>query len=49
MDYLVFGGMPSLKFLNLDYHPSMLSLQDIYNTVLLKDIVSYGQVRMLIC
>lgn len=45
MDYLVFGGMPSLNFLNLDYHPSMLSLQDIYNTVLLKDIVSYGQVR----
>ncbi len=44
-DYLTFGGMPSLQYLDLQYEPSMQLLRDIYNTVILKDVVSYGQVR----
>lgn len=45
LDYLTFGGMPSLQYLDLQYDPSMQLLRDIYNTVILKDVVSYGQVR----
>ena len=44
-DYLIFGGMPSLQYLDLKYDPSMQLLRDIYNTVILKDVVSYGQIR----
>ncbi|HBO34289.1 MAG TPA: ATPase [Anaerolineaceae bacterium] len=45
IDYLTFGGMPSLQYLDLQYEPSMQLLRDIYNTVILKDVVSYGRVR----
>jgi len=45
LDYLTFGGMPSLQYLDLQYEPSMQLLRDIYNTVILKDVVYYGQVR----
>jgi len=43
--YITFGGMPSLQYLDLQYSPSMQLLRDIYNSVILKDVVSYGQVR----
>lgn len=43
--YLTFGGMPSLQYLDLQYEPSMQMLRDIYNTVILKDVVAYGQIR----
>lgn len=43
--YLTFGGMPSLQYLDLEYEPSMQMLRDIYNTVILKDVVAYGQIR----
>lgn len=45
LDYLTFGGMPSLQYLDLQHEPSMQLLRDIYNTIILKDVVSYGQVR----
>ncbi|MEL7637443.1 MAG: ATP-binding protein [Chloroflexi bacterium] len=45
IDYLTFGGMPSLQYLGLQYEPSMQLLRDIYNTIILKDVVFYGQVR----
>ena len=45
INYLTFGGMPSLQYLDLQYEPSMQLLRDIYNTVILKDVVSYGRVR----
>ncbi len=45
LDYLTFGGMPSLQYLDLKYEPSMQLLRDIYNTIILKDVVAYGQVR----
>lgn len=45
IDYLTFGGMPSLQYFGLQYEPSMQLLRDIYNTIILKDVVFYGQVR----
>ena len=45
ISYLTFGGMPSLQYLDLQYEPSMQLLRDLYNTVILKDVVAYGQVR----
>lgn len=37
--------MSSLQYLDLKYEPSMQLLRDIYNTIILKDVVAYGQVR----
>lgn len=34
-----------MQYLDLQYSPSMQLLRDIYNSVILKDVVSYGQVR----
>lgn len=45
LDYVQIGGMPSLKYFNLQVAPSIQSLKDIYNSVILKDVVEYGQIR----
>ncbi|MGN0587474.1 MAG: ATP-binding protein [Oscillospiraceae bacterium] len=43
--YLVTGGMPYLSNLNYEYEPSRLYLEDLYNSVVLKDIVKRNTVR----
>lgn len=43
--YLVTGGMPYLSNLNYEYEPSRLYLEDLYNSVVLKDIVKRNAVR----
>lgn len=43
--YIVSGGMPYLSNLNYAEEPSRLYLEDIYNSVVLKDIVKRNSVR----
>ena len=43
--YLVAGGMPYLSNLNYEDEPSRLYLEDLYNSVVLKDIVKRNTVR----
>ena len=43
--YLVAGGMPYLSNLNYQDEPSRLYLEDLYNSVVLKDIVKRNTVR----
>ena len=43
--YLKLGGMPFLKYFNLDESPSLKYLSDVYNTVLVKDILRYNNIR----
>lgn len=43
--YLVFGGMPYLGNLRYEEEPCRQYLQDMYNSVVLKDIVSRNKVR----
>ena len=45
LDYVQIGGMPSLKYFNLQVPPSIQALKDIYNSVILRDVVEYGQIR----
>ena len=39
------GGMPFLKYFNLDDVPSFKYLNDVYNTVLVKDVLQYNNIR----
>jgi predicted AAA+ superfamily ATPase len=44
-EYLTLGGMPYLAKLRFEAAPSQLYLQDLYNSVMLKDIVKRNKVR----
>jgi predicted AAA+ superfamily ATPase len=44
-DYVVFGGMPFLLNLGLQYEPSMEYLSDIYQSVLIKDVLQRNNMR----
>lgn len=44
-NYLRVGGMPFLKYFKLDEMPSLKYLSDVYNTVLIKDVLRYNNVR----
>jgi predicted AAA+ superfamily ATPase len=45
--YIEIGGMPFLSKLKYDYADSMQYLQDIYNSVMLKDIIKRNNVRQI--
>lgn len=45
MNYIRFGGMPFLKNLNYEWTPSKQYLEDLYNSVVLKDIVKRNKIR----
>lgn len=44
-NYIRVGGMPFLKYFKLDEMPSLKYLSDVYNTVLIKDVLRYNNVR----
>lgn len=44
-DYIKFGGMPFLHNLNYEWAPSKQYLEDLYNSVVLKDIVKRNKIR----
>jgi len=44
-DYIRFGGMPFLHNLNYDWEPSKQYLEDLYHSVVLKDIVTRNKIR----
>lgn len=43
--YIKFGGMPFLKNLNYEWEPSKQYLEDLYNSVVLKDVVKRNKIR----
>lgn len=43
--FLQLGGMPFLKYFNLDEVPTFKYLNDVYNTVLVKDVLQYNNIR----
>lgn len=43
--FIQLGGMPFLKYFNLDEAPSFKYLSDVYNTVLIKDVLQYNNIR----
>lgn len=43
--YLRLGGMPPLKYFDLEEEPSHKYLLDAYNTVLVKDVLQYNKIR----
>jgi len=43
--YIILGGMPFLKYMNFEYEPSMQYLSDVYNSVVMKDIITYHKIR----
>ena len=43
--YLIYGGMPYLRNLRFEEIPSKIYLQDLFNSVVLKDIVKRNNVR----
>ncbi len=43
--YLEFGGMPVLKYFNFERDPGLKYLRDVYNTVIVKDVLSYNNIR----
>ncbi len=43
--YIRLGGMPFLKYFDLEESPSLTYLRDVYNTVLVKDVLEYNQIR----
>ncbi|MDR1498547.1 MAG: ATP-binding protein [Puniceicoccales bacterium] len=44
-EYIILGGMPFVAQRNLDYSEAMKYLRDIYNTILLKDVVERHALR----
>ena len=45
LKYVLFGGMPFLGKLKYEYEPCMQYLQDTYNSVILRDVVSGHKIR----
>ncbi|MDP8034050.1 ATP-binding protein [Pasteurella atlantica] len=43
--FLQVGGMPILRYFNLEEETSYKYLQDVYNTVLVKDVLNYNKIR----
>ena len=43
--FIQLGGLPFLKYFDLDETPSFEYLNDIYNTVLVKDVLQYNNIR----
>lgn len=43
--YIKIGGMPPLHYVNGEEEPSFRYLNDIYNTVVVKDILEYNSIR----
>jgi len=43
--YIILGGMPFLKYMDLEYESSMQYLSDVYNSVVMKDIITYHKIR----
>lgn len=43
--FIKIGGMPGLKYFNLEEAVSKKYLNDIYNTVLVKDVLNYNNIR----
>lgn len=43
--YINIGGIPFLKYFNLDENSCAKYLQDLYNTVIVKDVIEYNKVR----
>jgi len=44
-DYIVFGGMPSISVLHLDYKLSMNVLRDAFKSAVFQDVVSRNKIR----
>lgn len=43
--FIKIGGMPGLKYFNMEEEVSQKYLNDIYNTVLVKDVLNYNNIR----
>jgi predicted AAA+ superfamily ATPase len=43
--YIKLGGMPFLKYFHLEDIPSIKYLNDVFNTVLVKDVLQYNNIR----
>lgn len=43
--FIKLGGLPFLKYFKLDETPSLKYLNDVYNTVLVKDVLHYNNIR----
>ena len=43
--YVQIGGMPFLRYFDLDEAPCFKYLSDVYNTVLVKDVLQYNNIR----
>ena len=43
--FIEIGGLPAVKHFQLNPNPSYKYLSDIYNTVLVKDVLEYNQIR----
>ena len=43
--YIKLGGMPFLKYFSLEEIPSSKYLNDVFNTVLVKDVLQYNNIR----
>ncbi len=43
--FIKLGGLPFLKYFKLDETPSLKYLDDVYNTVLVKDVLQYNNIR----
>ena len=43
--FIKLGGMPILKYFNLEEDSSYKYLNDVYNTVLVKDVLNYNKIR----
>ncbi len=44
-EFIKLGGMPFIKYFNLDESVSLKYLSDVYNTVLVKDVLEYNNIR----
>lgn len=43
--FITLGGIPAVRHLELDENPTLKYLEDIYNTVLVKDVLEYHKIR----
>ena len=44
-NFLVLGGMPSLNYFAMEREPAYKYLMDIYNTVVVKDVMAHNNIR----